>query len=358
MSRRLITVAAIFVVIAGVRAAEPILKPILLALFLAIIISPVLRALQDKGVPTYLGIAFVTVVCCSAVGLVGMIIGNSIGDFISRLPSYLEDVLEISGQWIAVISRTFKVDIPADAVLQSVDADAVTTVITNSLLAAKGIFKQSMQSLIVVVLTVFMLIDSRRLPQQMEAAFGDSTAYEHFRAATANIGRYMLIKTIASFATGLLITLYLKMLGVDYYMLWGLLAFLLNFIPAIGSIIAAVPAIIVALVQLGGPSAAAVAAGFLAVNVAIGNILEPRFTAAGLGLSVTAVLVSLLFWGWVLGPVGMFLSAPLTMAFKVSMETREDTRWLGVLLGRDGKKPAEDNESTSPIPGATPREEA
>jgi predicted PurR-regulated permease PerM len=356
MPRRLITVAAIFVVIAGIRAAEPILKPILLALFLAIIISPVLRALQDKGLPTFLGIAFVTVVCCSVVGLVGMIIGNSIGDFIGRLPSYLEDALGISSQWIGVISETFKVDIPADAVLQSVDADAVTSVVTNSLLAAKGIFKQSMQSLVVVVLTIFMLIDSRRLPEQMEAAFGDSTAYEHFRAATANIGRYMLIKTIASFATGLLITLYLRMLNVDYYMLWGLLAFLLNFIPAIGSIIAAVPAVLVALVQLGGPSAAAVAAGFLAVNVAIGNILEPRFTAVGLGLSVTSVLLSLLFWGWVLGPVGMFLSAPLTMAFKVSMETREDTRWVGVLLGRKTEKPAEETPPPSSVPGAAAQE--
>ena len=151
-----------------------------------------------------------------------------------------------------------------------------------------------------------------------------------------NVKRYLVIKTVASLGTGVAIGLWFAMLGVDYPMLWGLLAFLLNYVPNIGSIIAAVPAVLFAAVQLGPGAALWSAAGYLAVNILVGSIVEPRFMGRGLGLSALVVLLSLVFWGWVLGPVGMFLSVPLTMMIKIALDSRPDTHWIAVLLGPEG----------------------
>ena len=116
-------------------------------------------------------------------------------------------------------------------------------------------------------------------------------------------------------------------------MLWGTLAFLLNYVPNIGSIIAAIPALLLALVQLGPGAVLWSAIGYLVVNNLVGNVIEPRFMGRGLGLSTLVVFLSLVFWGWVLGPVGMFLSVPLTMTLKIALDSSEETRWIAILLG-------------------------
>ena len=120
------------------------------------------------------------------------------------------------------------------------------------------------------------------------------------------------------------------LIGVDYHVLWGLLAFLLNFIPTFGSILAAVPPVLLAIVQLGFGEALMTAALYVAVNVIVGSILEPRFMGKGLDLSSLVVFLSLVFWGWILGPVGMLLSVPLTIMLKIALESSPDTHWAAV----------------------------
>jgi len=115
--------------------------------------------------------------------------------------------------------------------------------------------------------------------------------------------------------------------------LWGLVAFLLNFIPTVGSFIAAVPAVLLALVQLGAFEAGLTLVGFVVVNLIIGNVIEPRWMGRGLNLSPLVVFVSLVLWGWVLGPVGMLLSIPLTIMLKIALESQNETRWIGVMMG-------------------------
>ncbi len=143
----------------------------------------------------------------------------------------------------------------------------------------------------------------------------------------------MSMKTIISMVTGVLIAVAMWLIGLDNPVLWGVLAFMLNFVPNIGSIIAAVPAVLLALVQLGFASALLVAAVYVAVNVMIGSIIEPKYMGKGLGLSTLVVFVSLVFWGWVLGPVGMLLSVPLTITVKLALDSKPETQWLGHLLG-------------------------
>jgi predicted PurR-regulated permease PerM len=145
--------------------------------------------------------------------------------------------------------------------------------------------------------------------------------------------RYVVIQTGVSLVTGILIGSWLAILGVDFPVLWGLMAFLLNFIPNLGSIIAAIPAILLTLVQLGMGHAALAAAGYVVISFMIGNVVQPRLMGRGLGLSTLVVFLSLLFWGSLLGLVGMVLSVPITMAFKIAFESNESTRWIAVLLG-------------------------
>jgi predicted PurR-regulated permease PerM len=147
-----------------------------------------------------------------------------------------------------------------------------------------------------------------------------------------------MIKTLISAANGLVMTLWLWILGVDYPVLWGMLTFLFNYVPNIGSIIAAIPATLLALVQLGSGSALLTLLGYLVVSNVLGNFLEPRLMGKGLGLSTLIVFISLVFWGWVLGPIGMILSVPLTSLIKIALESNEDTRGLATMLGSDIRK--------------------
>jgi AI-2 transport protein TqsA len=189
-------------------------------------------------------------------------------------------------------------------------------------------------NMFLILLTVlFILLETSGFPQKLQAAFPDmEKTPAYFKTMTANVNRYMGIKALFSLATGVVIWFLLALIGVDFPGTWGLLAFFLNFIPAIGSIIAAIPAIFWALVQLGFPSALLTGLAYLVVNITIGNLLEPRFTGQRLGISPLVVILSLIFWGWVLGPIGMLLSVPLTMIAKIALATDEDTRWIAVLL--------------------------
>jgi predicted PurR-regulated permease PerM len=160
------------------------------------------------------------------------------------------------------------------------------------------------------------------------------------------VRHYLAIKTQMSFVTAVLVTILLVVLKVDFPILWGVLAFFLNYVPNIGSFIAAIPAVILAFVQLGTGSALFTASGYVVVNVVIGNIVEPRIMGRGLGLSTLVVFLSLLFWGWVLGSVGMLLSVPLTMVAKICMESMDETRWLAILMG-SGAPPQTDGKGAA-----------
>jgi predicted PurR-regulated permease PerM len=162
-----------------------------------------------------------------------------------------------------------------------------------------------------------------------------------------NIQNYIVIKSTISLLTGIIIASSLAIIGVDFPLLWGLLAFLLNYIPTIGSIIAAIPAVFWTLVQLGPGSALLAGVVFLVTNFIMGSIIEPRYMGRGLGLSTLVVFLSLVFWGWVFGPIGMLLSVPLTMTVKIALDSSEDTLWMATLIG--SKVPSTQSSDSSSI---------
>ncbi|WP_367268206.1 AI-2E family transporter [uncultured Thiohalocapsa sp.] len=191
---------------------------------------------------------------------------------------------------------------------------------------------------LVLLATMFILLEAPSMRTKLKVAFKPSPEAEaRISQLLGRLNRYMSIKALTSLATGIVIWAWLTFLGVDFAPLWGVLAFLLNFVPTVGSIIAAVPPVLMALVQLGLQEAVLAAIGFMVVNIGIGNFVEPRIMGRGLGISTLAVFISLLFWGWIFGLVGMFLAVPLTAALIAALDASPQTRPLAIMLGPELK---------------------
>jgi predicted PurR-regulated permease PerM len=185
-------------------------------------------------------------------------------------------------------------------------------------------------------MVIFILLEASSFPIKLRAVLGNPNQdFSQFTRFVGDIERYIVIKTLISLATGILIGIWLFILGVDFPILWGFLAFLLNFVPNVGSTVAAIPAVLLALIQLGIGSAVLATAGYMAVNFILDNVIETKLMGQKLGLSTLVVFLSLIFWGSILGPVGMVLCIPLTMTLKFACENNKGTQWIAVLLGSE-----------------------
>lgn len=330
MARTLFIVAALVVVVAGMRVASPIIVPFLVSVFIAVVSAPALRWLQGKGLPMWLALGLVVVgIALVGLGLVALI-GGSVNDLSQKIPDYRDQLLALkqrSLEWLEEHGVHVKQQVEQDGL----DPTALFGFLTSTVNSLSGVFGNIFFILLTVV---FLLIEASTLPAKLLAMPGNTEARRRrLEQITDDIRRYMVIKTWVSLLTGGLVTLLLLLLGVDYALMWGLLAFILNFVPNIGSLIAAIPAVLLTLLELGVAPAIYAALGYLAINSVVGNIVEPRMMGRGLGLSTLVVFISLVFWGWVLGPVGMVLSVPLTMIVKIYLESSESTRWIAILLG-------------------------
>jgi len=327
--RFLLTLAAFVIVIAGLRAATDILIPFLLSLFIAIIVTPLLNWLREKGLPTWASILLVILIIVSFGFLVAIMVGSSLTDFSSSLPDYQKGLSEKTAELISFLEEQ-GLRVADQTFTEMIDPGAAMR-FTSHLLTGLGNLVGD--TFLILLVVVFMLLEAATFGEKFKKAIpADSPEMERFIGIIANINHYMVIKTWTSMGTAVIVTVWLSILGVDYALLWGLLAFLLNYIPNIGSILAAIPPVLLALIQLGPWTSVAVGAGYLAVNMGIGSFLEPRIMGRGLGLSTLVVFLSLLFWGWVLGPVGMILSVPLTMAMKIALSSFNEGRWLATML--------------------------
>jgi predicted PurR-regulated permease PerM len=257
-------------------------------------------------------------------------IGTSLSDFTSSVPVYQERLQGETADLIAWLSG-HGINVSPEIVREQFNPNMVMQMVGNLLTSLTGVLTNAFMILLTVT---FILLEASGLPLKLRVAMGRPQAtLGPYREFLGSVNRYLVIKTIVSLLTGVSVAIWLTILEVDYPLLWGLIAFLLNYIPNIGSLIAAVPPSLLAFIQFGFGRALLVAAGFLVVNTLFGSIIEPRFMGKGLGLSTLVVFVSLVFWGWVLGPVGMLLSVLLTMIVKIALERREETRWVAILLG-------------------------
>ena len=328
LSRTLFVAAAITIIIAGMKLSAPLIVPFLLSVFIAVITFPLTSKLQYMGLPKGLSLTLV-IFFILAIGLaLSLLAGNSLADFSKMMPMYQQ---KISAEWSSVLLTLSENGISVTDILNDIiDPSAAVSLVSTIL---HGFGSMLTNSFLIILSVIFILVEAAGITQKsLSVDKVDSTpSFSHIFIEKVRI--YMSIKTIISMLTGFLIGTSLWLIGVDYPILWGTLAFILNFVPNIGSIIAAVPTVLLTIVQLGFPSALLVASVYAVVNIIIGNVVEPKYMGKGLGLSTLVVFVSLVFWGWVLGPVGMLLSVPLTITVKLALDSEPETQWLGRLLG-------------------------
>jgi len=327
VSRAVLVLAAVIIIIAGMKQSASLMVPFLLSVFIAVLSLPAMNALEKFGLSAGISLLIVVLGVLVAGMMLSWLIGSSIDEFSSSLPQYQQQITLYKNQLLSRLDG-IGVEIPKSFGGDMLDPNAAMRLVSS---VFKSFGSVLTNSFLIFITVIFILLEAKSFSKKFaRITDGQSHFVDDF---VGKLNGYMGIKTWTSMLTGVLVSLWLWLLGVDHAQLWGVMAFLLNYVPNIGSFIAAVPAVLLALVQLGPGSALLAALGYLVVNIIIGNVIEPRFMGKGLGLSTLVVFLSLVFWGWVLGPVGMLLSVPLTITVKLALDSKPETRWLGVLLG-------------------------
>ncbi len=328
--RTIVLLGAFVVVIAGLHFAQPLLLPIVFAIAIATLTQPVVARLERHRVPHALAIVLAVLLDLGVIAGIASVVGSSAQDFYARLPEYQVKFVSMVRSTMSALSDR-GLNLSADQTARLLDINRLMDLGTS---AAKSIAGLVSDSFLVILLVVFMLVEVSRWRLKIAIALGTPDSdISRFETATSELQKYLLVKTLMCLVTAVLSGIWIGIWHVDYALLWALVVFLLNYIPTIGSVIAGVPPVLVALVQLGPGPALGVAIGYAVINVTIGTAVEPRVMGRALGLSPLVVLLSLVFWGWLWGPMGALLSAPLTMVLKVALSNTRDMRWLAILLG-------------------------
>ena len=324
-----IMLGMLVIILVGIKVAADIIIPFILSLFIAIVLNPMIRRLERMHVPRVLAITMVISVIICFVVLLLAYLGTTLNELTRTLPQYRASFispLQAMDPWLQRAGITVSVD----ELFKYIDPNAAMTLATSLITQLSN----AMSSIFLLLLTVvFMLIEVPQLPIKLHQLMSrPEVGMGAIQRALDSVSRYLVLKTAISLVTGLVVWIMLAMLDVRFAFVWALLAFSLNYIPNIGSVLAAIPPVAQVLVFSGLYEALLVVAGYLAINLVFGNIIEPRMMGRGLGLSTLVVFLSLIFWGWLLGPVGMLLSVPLTIAVKIALEQNEGGKSIAVLL--------------------------
>ena len=329
-TRILFIIVALAIISLCVKQSQATLAWLLFAAFLAIIGTPPVLWLVRRRIPYAIAVLLVVTGMACALVVTGVLVGASLNSFYTDLPSYQVLLQKRISSLQALLSAN-GITITESLLVHQIDPEAVRR-LTSSLLRVVG---SALFELVMILVTViFIFLEAPNFPVKLRAILGDTQKDFHlFMRFIYDVSHYMNIKTVVSLAEGILVGVWLFILGVDFPILWGFLAFLLHYVPNVGSFIAAIPAVLLAFIELGMGRAAQVAIGYLAIEFVLGNVVEPVLVGSKLGLSTVVIIVSLILWGSLLGICGVVLCVPLTMTLKFVCENNKNTKWIAILLG-------------------------
>lgn len=327
-----LALAALVVIIGGMRLGADLLVPIILSLFIAVICTSPVHWLYRLGVGRRTAVLMTLLIAGVFVVLLGSLLAGSFATFMEALPQLEE---QLHQHYLALLNwlSGLGIYIRPKRMSEWLDPTSATQMVPMFLGSLGNLLSQSV---LIILLVIFMLFETLDFRYKVSQALSNpAPSLRRFNEFSYTLKRYLAIKTLISMVTGLLVLLVCLLLGVKFALLWGTLAFCLNYIPNIGSFLAAIPAVLLTLVMpdSGLWKASLLAGAYLVINFVIGNLIEPRVMGRTLGLSTLVAFLSLVVWGWILGPVGMLLSVPLTMTLKIALNSHPETRWLGRMLG-------------------------
>ncbi len=347
----LIVLACLVILVEGLKASAGFFVPILLAFFIATVSFPITNWLRVHGAPRFFAVlvtvlvdfAFLTGVVIFGFTLISQLQEKWHTEYAAYFSSWATENSNLAGERLESWGvQGAKENFNSMVSEKVADLDYIALLnISKDFLGEIASFLAT--SFIVILITVFMLNEARMFARRFEAVFeARGPNFQRLMSAARDIQRYLGIKTLVSIVTGVLAGLTCKLMDLDFALLWGILAFCLNYIPAIGSVVAGIPPVMLALVTGDSSDALWVATGYLLINMFLGNFVEPMMLGRRFGMSTLVVLLSVLFWGWVWGPAGMLLAVPLTMVIKVGLDNSEDFRWISIAISKEQKGSAVD----------------
>jgi len=320
--------AYIVIIIAGLKMANNIVVVLLMAFFVFLIFLPLVKKLRSFGLSDFFTTIIVSSIMLGVLFVAGSFLVNSVQSFTQNLPLYQQKYDALIPHAVTYLKH-YGVELQSDSLLSMFNP---ISLIQHALGFVKSMGNLMSNGVLMLIIIIFLFLESSLMMEKIFYFLDSKEAKEHMLLFTQNINTYFAIKTFTSLLTGFLIYLMLSFFHLEYASLFGFLAFILNFIPSIGSFVAAIPAIAIAILQLSLLDTFFIVVGYLVINNAISNFLEPKILSKGVGISTFFVFLSMVLWGWILGPVGMFLSIPLTITLKMASSYTRKYRWISILL--------------------------
>lgn len=332
-TKALLVTASLVIIVAGLKAATPVVLPVVVAFFLSLLSFPLLHWLMRHRVRLPLALLVTVLAVAALLTAFGFLISSTVSNFTQAAPLYVERLMAKARAFLETLEAR-DIEIKDWLALEPLDpgfmVERLGGILGGTVL---GITSAVSNVTLVLVIMICMLAEGAGLAEKLQRALGrGESTIQYFATITREVQRYLVVKTAVGLMTGVIVWGWAALLKVPFPLLWGLVAFVFNYIPVIGSILAAVAPVLVTLVQYGIGRAALLALGYLAVNFLVGNVIEPISMGRSFGLSTLVVFLSLVFWGWLWGPVGMLLSVPLTMVIKIMLDNSPKMRWLALLL--------------------------
>ncbi|MDJ0395133.1 AI-2E family transporter [Rhodococcus sp. G-MC3] len=338
--------AGLVITIAGARAFANVLGPVLLALMLTVAVHPLPNWLRRKGVPNAVAVVAAVLAVWAVLGVLVVSLVVSVAQLSSLLPTYADRLDELVANVESTLAaRGISTD-DIDAMLSGIDPNTVFALVESIVTGTLGIFSSL---LFVLIVALFMAVDGMSYTSRMKILDrvrpDIAMAFSSFAGGTR---RYLVISTVFGLIVAVLDGLALWALDVPLPVLWALLAFITNYIPNIGFVLGVIPPALLALLQGGPVLMLAVILVYSVLNVVIQSIIQPKFVGDAVGLSVTLTFLSLVFWAWVLGPLGAILAIPVTLLAKALLvDIDPSTRWADVLLSGGAVPPPPDGSEDS-----------
>jgi len=346
--RLLLTAACLVVVLAGMKAASSFFVPVVLAFFLSVLSYPMMGWLRQHKVPHWIGVLVTVTVNVGVLVFVIQAGVHLLTKMQYELPAYIRGLKGLLDEGAIWLQSQGAVEAPA-MLNQMWDwqglgnnqniVQGLTTIMGSTVGTAASVVSTTT---LVMILMVFILMEAVGTRSRLAAVrMAGGPDFGQLLESASDIQKYLVIKTSISIVTGVLAGVWCWIFDLPYAVLWGIVAFLLNYIPAVGSILAGVPPVLLALVTNGFGSAFGVMLGYLGINTALGTFLEPLLLGRRFGASPLVIVTSVIFWGWMWGPVGMFLAVPLTMMVKMMLGHSDEFRWLSVAMAKKKVKKGE-----------------
>lgn len=367
--RILVILGATVLVIAGLKYSADFFVPVMLALFIATISYPITDWLRNHKVPSFFAVLLTVLVDFAFLFGIVTIAISLLGDLeqkwdLTYYPLMRQKIDETSAYLVTTLTKLGYENAQADVELyfnnlwkEQLDNLQFERLLTFGSGIVGKVASFIGTTFIVMILTIFMLAEARQFGRRFSAIFeARGPNFSNMLAAAKDVQRFLGIKTLVSLVTGLLAGILCKLCGLDFYVLWGIVAFAMNYIPVIGSVIAGIPPAILAVLAYDVPRGIIVSVGYIVINVIIGNVMEPSLMGRRFGLSTLVVIVSVMFWGWLWGPAGMLLAVPMTMILKVAVDHSYEFHWLAVAITNERKqrtKVAVEEEGEVPMSSET-----